>query len=135
MESLFIEATASSPEVKFDIPSNHYMISGKSRPENTGKFYIPIVKWVAEFEEVLASRKNKMNEKSPVVFIFKMEYFNSISAKYLLDIIFILKDFIKNGHKIEIEWHSPNLDDDMLETGKEFSIMTNAIQFLFYDHF
>ncbi len=133
MESLIIEATDSSPAVTFDIASNHYMISGKSRPENTGKFYIPIINWVTEFEEILASRKKETKDAAAVVFIFKMEYFNSISAKYLLDIILLLKDFIIREHKIEVEWHFSKSDDDMLETGTEFSNMVN-LKFNFVEH-
>ncbi len=125
MEALIIEATESSPAVKFDIVSNLFIISGKSRPENTGKFYSPIIDWVTKFEEVLTSRKNEKTDNATVVLVINMEYFNSISAKYILDIILILKDFVLKGHKIAIEWHYSKSDDDMLDTGKEFSNMVN----------
>lgn len=133
MEALIIEATESSPAVLFDSASNHFSISGKSRPENTGKFYFPVIDWVAKFEEELSSRNNKPADYPALVFIFKMEYFNSISAKYLLDIILMLKDFIDKGHKINIEWHFSKFDDDMLDTGKEFSSMVN-LKFDFISH-
>lgn len=133
MEALIIEATESSPAVSFDSASNLFSISGKSRPENTGKFFSPVIDWVAKFEEELSSRNNEPAGNPAVVFIFKMEYFNSISAKYLLDIILMLKDFIDKGHKINIEWHFSKFDDDMLDTGKEFSTMVN-LKFDFISH-
>jgi len=133
MEALIIEATESSPAVSFDSKSNNFIISGKSRPENTGKFYTPVINWVTDFEGVLVSRKSGKEDIQKVVFVFNMEYFNSISAKYLLDIILMLKDFISKGHEINIEWHYSKFDDDMLDTGKEFSTMVN-LDFDFIAH-
>lgn len=125
MESLIIEATEDSPAITFDIKSNRFIISGKSRPENTGKFYTPVINWITQYEEILSSPQNRSADHPNQVFIFKMDYFNSISAKYILDIITVLKDFIMKGYKINIEWHFSKLDDDMFETGKEFSNMVN----------
>ncbi len=125
MKSLIIEGTEDSPSVIFDTNSYRFTISGKSRPENTGKFYNPLIKWITEFDETVLSRKDKIAEDKTIVFVLKLDYFNSISAKYILDIVFILKDFVAKGRKVQIEWHSAKFDDDMLETGKEISIMSN----------
>lgn len=130
MESLIIAGTEDSPSVKFDVNSGQFVISGKSRPENTVKFFSPIIEWITEF---YATEPGQIADNPPVVFVFKLEYFNSISAKYILDILFSLKDFISEGNRIGIEWHSAKLDDDMLETGKEFSNMAN-LKFDFIQH-
>ncbi|MDP1746872.1 MAG: DUF1987 domain-containing protein [Bacteroidota bacterium] len=130
MESLIIEGMEDSPSVKFDVNSGQFVISGKSRPENTVKFFTPITDWITEF---YATKPAKTADNPPVVFVFKLEYFNSISAKYILDIMFSLKGFISEGNKIDIEWHYAKLDDDMLETGKEFSNMVN-LKFDFIQH-
>ncbi len=88
MRSLIIEATEDSPEIKFDFISRQFIISGKSRPENTGKFFAPVLNWFGEFEKSLSSEQNNDSLKSsPLDFTFKLEYFNSISAKYIADII------------------------------------------------
>jgi len=133
MESLIIEATEDSPAVIFDSTSARFIISGKSRPENTLKFYTPVINWITKFEETLPNPKDQTIDKSAKVFIFKFEYFNSISAKYILDIILTLKDYVLKGHNIGIEWHFSKLDDDMLDTGKEFSNMVN-LKFDFIAH-
>lgn len=130
MESLIIEGTEDSASVKFDVNSGQFVISGKSRPENTVKFFTPITDWINEF---YATKLAPKADNPLVVFVFKLEYFNSISAKYILDIMFSLKDFISEGNKIGIEWHYAKLDDDMLETGKEFSNMVN-LKFDFIQH-
>ncbi|MDO9187233.1 MAG: DUF1987 domain-containing protein [Bacteroidota bacterium] len=130
MKSLIIEGTEDSPSVKFDVNSGQFVIGGKSRPENTVKFFTPIIDWITGF---YAKKSTRIADNPPVVFVFKFEYFNSISAKYILDIMFSLKDFISEGNKIGIEWHYAKLDDDMLETGKEFSNMVN-LKFDFIQH-
>ena len=133
MESLIIEGTEDSPAVKFDINSYRFVISGKSRPENTGKFFTPLINWITEFYQTALPRKNQSADSSTIVFVFQLDYFNSISAKYILDIIFALKTFVSEGNKIRIEWHFATLDDDMLETGKEFANMVN-LKFDFIEH-
>ncbi len=132
MNPLIIDASEDSPSVIFDTTAKHFTISGKSRPENTGKFYNPVIDWIIKFEDNLAAGKNKA-DNSAIVFSFKLEYFNSISAKYIADIILILKDFIVKGYPFNIEWHSAKFDDDMLDAGKEFADMVD-LEFDFIEY-
>jgi hypothetical protein len=133
MEPLIIQGTDNSPGVIFDTSANRFNISGRSRPENAGKFYVPVINWITEFEKTLSDRKQEMTDDSTLVFEFKLEYFNSTSAKHLAEIILLLKDFIVKGYKINIEWHFAKFDDDMLDTGKEFSNMVD-LQFDFIEY-
>ena len=125
MEPLIIQGTESSPEIMFDASANRFTISGKSRPENTGQFYAPVINWISEFEKILSDRKHKNTANTAPVFVFKLEYFNSTSAKHLAEIILLLKSFVVKGYNINIEWHFAKFDDDMLDTGKEFSTMAD----------
>ncbi len=118
MDSLIIEGTDDSPSVNFNTLAHQFVISGESRPENAGKFYTPILDWICNYESVLNSRKN---DNPALTFVFKLDYFNSTSAKYLMDIILLLKKQIEKGHKINVEWHYDKRDDDMLDAGKEFA--------------
>ncbi len=120
MDSLIIEATEDSPKIIFDTVSNRFMISGESRPENAGKFYTPVINWIVNYEETLSSRKEAKDD-SVLIFIFKLDYFNSTSAKYIMDVLLIIKKFVDQGHNINIEWHFDKRDDDMLDAGNEFS--------------
>ncbi|MBA3705620.1 MAG: DUF1987 family protein [Bacteroidetes bacterium] len=90
MDSLIIAQTEDSPAVTLDTTTNHFIISGESRPENTGKFYAPIIDWLIKFENILYYQKNESNDKFALAFTFKLDYFNSTSSKYILDIILIL---------------------------------------------
>lgn len=120
MDSLIIEATEDSPKIMFDTVSNRFMISGESRPENAGKFYTPVINWIVKYEETLSSRKETKDD-SVLVFVFKLDYFNSTSAKYIMDVLLIIKKFVDQGYNINIEWHFDKRDDDMLDAGNEFS--------------
>ena len=123
MDSLIIEATEDSPAVTFETSSNHFTISGESRPENAGKFYAPIIDWIIKFEGILYWRKHEMKDDSTVVFVFKFDYFNSTSAKYIMDILLIIKKLATQGYKINVEWHYDKRGEDILDAGKEFSEM------------
>ena len=123
MNSLLIEPTDSSPGVVFDIKTNRLTLSGESRPENAGKFYTPLITWISDFSETLRSRKEQIKENSTVVLVLKFEYFNSTSAKYIVDILLSLKKIAEQGYPIIIEWHYDKRGDDMLDAGKEFSDM------------
>jgi hypothetical protein len=117
MDSLIIEATEDSPKVLFDTASNRFTISGESRHENSGKFYTPVINWIVKYEETLAPHKND----TVLTFVFKLDYFNSTSAKYIMDILLVLKKFVDDGYAVKVEWHYDKRDDDMLDAGNEFS--------------
>jgi hypothetical protein len=121
MDSLIIRKTEDAPEVILDTTTNHFIISGESRPENTGKFYAPVINWIVNYENILYWHKNEGTPNFKLAFTFKFDYFNSTSSKYILDIILILKDFVEKGYNVTIQWHYDKRDDDMLDAGKEFS--------------
>lgn len=124
MDSLIIPPTNDSPEIKFDINTYRFSIIGESRPENAGKFYDPIINWLTEFENILYWRKHEMKDDScTVVFVFKLDYFNSTSAKHIMDILLMIKRFIGQGYKVNVDWQYDKYTEDMLDAGKEFSNM------------
>lgn len=121
MDSLIIHPTEDSPSVIFDIKEKHFIISGESRPENSSKFYAPVIDWVIEFEKLLFLQNNELADTSPFVFSFKLEYFNSSTSKYFMDILLILKKIVSKGYNIVVEWNYEKNDTCMLDSGKDFS--------------
>ena len=67
-------------------------------------------------DELLAKFQN-----NPIVFKLFLEYFNSSSAKYVLDIVLLIIELFKSGLNVKIEWQYKHNDEDMLETGEEFT--------------
>lgn len=134
MEPLVIQATTDSPTVHFDSTSNVLSISGESRPENPAKFFTPLIEWLINYEKLLYWRKNEAkNEIAPITFRFNLGYFNSTSAKYIMDILLLVKKLMDDGYKINIEWYYKDNGDDMLDAGKEFSSFID-VDFIYVEY-
>lgn len=120
MRKLIIDQTSFSPKVILDPEKKIYQISGESRPPDVREFYDPIISWLHDFSLHLIKTDD---EKDKVTFNFDFEYFNSSSAKLILDICKILARLRSEGINITINWHFEKDDVDMLEAGKEISII------------
>ena len=119
MDSLKIEPTEYSPSVDFNTSTYRFVISGESRPENCGKFYTPVVTWLTKYEQELAEKKGPANTK--LTFVFKFDYFNSTSAKFIMNLLQVIKKIEVAGYyKVIIEWYYDEMDEDMMDAGKEF---------------
>jgi hypothetical protein len=118
MRKLIIEKTASSPKVILDPDKKIFEISGESRPPDVGTFYGEILSWMDDYSSYL-TRSREGDE--PVVFNFDFEYFNSSSAKYILDFCKQITSVRSKGKNIEAKWHYEKNDADMLEVGREMS--------------
>lgn len=116
------------PTVNFDAETGVCEISGESYLEETVKFYAPLFDWITKFTE---------NEKRPLIFNFKLSYFNTSSSKCLVDLLSMLKAYQKAGGKVEVNWYYDDSDEDideeleevedfMLETGLEINKIPNS---------
>jgi hypothetical protein len=121
MDSFIIAPTEDSPSIIFDTTTNHFVVSGSSRPENAKTFYTPIMDWLTTYLESRDLPKQNNDKESKLIFTFRLEYFNSATAKCIVDILFILKKFVEQGFFIKIEWFCDQRDEDMLEMGNEFA--------------
>lgn len=134
MNPLIIPPTEHTPKIAFDIEKivkgkHVFEISGESKPEDVKAFYGPVLKWLDEAKSYLkAFEKRKIeNHKRKIRLVFKMEYFNSSSAKYLFDIIQEMEDIECSCQNtgVKIVWIYDPKDDDIRESGMEFKNMTS----------
>jgi len=72
-----------SPAVMFNASTNHFIISGESRPENAGKFYTPVIDWIMKLEAMAFYRKQEMQDDSPLVFLFSKHYFYPLAGYWI----------------------------------------------------
>jgi hypothetical protein len=114
MKPLILDGTDDTPKIHFDGTSGTFEISGRSLPEEVFMFYSPVIDWINNYTLV-------PNDETVVK--VKLEYFNSASQRYLLEVLSSFEKITKNGKKISIEWHYPEDDDEMRETGEEFKDM------------
>ena len=123
MEKLIIEPTSNSPSVILDPENDKFEFSGESRPENVRAFYLPVLEWLEKYCSEI-SGKSKSSGTTTREFSFNLEYFNSTSAKFILDIYKILSSIHSDGKDILVKWHYEEDDVDMLEVGMEMSRMS-----------
>ncbi len=127
-EKIEISGNQDTPEVIFELENKLFQISGRSFPANADRFYQPLIKWLDDYK--------KSGPDGTTVFNVKMEYFNTASAKMILDIFFKLEDIFEEGNDVKIKWHFLEEDDDMLEAGEEFNeIVELEFEFIEYPDF
>ena len=124
MNPLILKGTEISPQITFDPELMKFEISGESRPEDAGKLYGSVLKWL---EEYLSSFNNKGSKKKSkqIRFEFNLIYFNTVSAKYVLEILRLLHQAYTEGTDMKIVWYYHQDDEDMKESGEEFSKLVN----------
>ena len=96
MEAIFLKATDVSPEVIFNPGEKKFSISGWSRPESPSKFYAPILKWIHE---------NGEQHLNGATVNFKVEYFNTPSARVIREILDQLEALHKKGIIVKVNWY------------------------------
>lgn len=117
-----IEATAKTPEIMMDPENGIFRFSGESRPENVRQFYLPVIEWLGAFKDEAGSSQSKKLHNATCIIQF--EYFNSTSAKYLLDIFKAFQSLVDHGCDIRFKWLYEEEDEDMQEVGEEMSRMS-----------
>jgi len=123
MEKLIIEPTLNSPRIVLDPENNLFEFSGESRPEDVRNFYMPVLEWLEQYASEILEKGLPKDATSPV-FNFYFEYFNSTSAKYILDVFKTLGKIEIQGENILIRWKYEEDDEDMLEVGMEMARMS-----------
>lgn len=125
MEPLYLQKTVDSPEVILDPQENIFRISGESRPENAKLFYDVIINWLVEYGTHLFWMEGELKKTPSIKFEFYLEYFNSTSAKHILDTLKFINEMQKQNFDIVIYWCYDEMDEDMLESGKELLSLAN----------
>jgi len=118
MRKLILEKTASSPKVILDPDKRVFEISGESRPPDPAAFYGELITWLDDYSKHILKSQESID---PDIFIFDLAYFNSSSARYILDFCKILTVSKSEDNRIEVRWKYDNNDLDMLESGRELS--------------
>jgi len=114
MENLTIKKSAEFPGVNFNAEKGQLKIAGKSYMEDSAGFYNPILAWLNEYK--LSPNKNTLFE-------FGLEYMNTSSSKFVLDIFQILNEIQTNTGGVKVTWIYFEEDEDMEEAGKQFEEM------------
>lgn len=112
MEDLIIEKTQSTPYICFCQSTNELTIEGESFPENSAKFYAPVLEWLKEYLSALQSEA--------VTVRFEIVYFNSSTSKIFMTIFDLLEAEVENGRNVSVCWLCDPENETAIECGEEF---------------
>lgn len=113
MPIISLEATEKTPGVHFDPEKGVFELSGCSVHENAHAFYKPLLLSMAVYVREPA--------RSTEVRI-ALSYFNSSSAKYILDLLKLLDEaYVSGASKVVLHWMYDRDDLDMEEAGQDYS--------------
>ena len=106
-----IKKSGEFPEVEFNHKKGQLRISGKSFMEDTVAFYTPVMEWLHAY---------KQNPHDSTSFTFSLEYMNTSSSKFLLDIFHLLNEIHQQNQGVKVTWCYFEDDEDMEETGRQY---------------
>jgi len=112
LETLIIEKTQSTPYVYFNQSANELIIKGESFPENSAKFYAPVLEWLREYIADFGTEKTELQ--------FEIVYFNSSTSKVFLTTFDMLQAEAEKGKNISVRWMCNAENETAIECGEEF---------------
>ncbi|MEK8130780.1 DUF1987 domain-containing protein [Paenibacillus filicis] len=113
LNELHIEATKSTPSVRFDPKAGRLWISGESYPENAFKFYEPLLQWVDVYLEEAASGEEVLLE-------LRLPYINTSSTKCFMMLLEKLDDAFGRGRPVRLIWYCSPDNESEQECAEEF---------------
>ncbi|MCU0319520.1 MAG: DUF1987 domain-containing protein [Flavobacteriales bacterium] len=112
MQRFELPATDHTPAIVLDPELGLMEISGRSIPENADRFFTPLHSVLEEYARA---------PRPTSVVRVHLSYFNSTSAKYLLDLFRQWEDLHASGAStVRMEWVHARNDADMVEAGEDF---------------
>jgi len=114
MKDYLVEATDKTPEFRFTEDLNRIKIKGKAIPEDSLKFWRPVLTWLNEF---LAE------DPKSIILDVELEYFNTSSSKCILDFLRRLMVYHKANDCVKINWYYEEDDDDIREAGEDYQAL------------
>jgi len=115
LEAIILEKTKNSPEIILDVENNSFKIAGRSIVEDPGEFYSPIYAWLEEYV------KSPLDDTD---FIIDLEYFNSSSARQIMELIMLLEKINEIGKKVKVSWMYEEGDEMSKERGDEIKLVS-----------
>ena len=111
MDNIKLPASERSPGIDFNFDDNLFHLKGESYPEDIASFYGDLLQNLGTHFDSLDGAK--------INFIFDLIYFNSSTAKVLMN-LFELLDEAGNKNDVTVTWNYETDDDNMEEMGEEF---------------
>lgn len=116
MDIVEIEATANTPAVKFCPDKGELEIKGISISENSARFYRPLIEGVEQY---------LFKPVSPTIIQIHLDYFNTATAKCIIEILKKMEGLPKRGIKVQVNWYYKADEPASYHSGMDYkSILT-----------
>lgn len=122
MEALTIAATGRTPAVSFDFDAGTLRLSGESYPDDVASFFGPLF-------TALRSHLAEPSDR-PIRFDMELLYFNSSSAKALMNLFQMLETAARDGRPVTVNWCYEENDEAMQELGEDFAEDLRHVSFV-----
>jgi hypothetical protein len=117
MNNLYLKQKGVLPGIFFNRESGKLEITGQCSPVNANLFFEPMMNWLDEYI--------KYPCETTELDIF-LSYFNTMSAKNILQIMKKLEELSQSGKKVKIRWLHVEGDIDLMEAGIDFELIIDA---------
>lgn len=114
MAHLLIESTAKTPHINFNGQTGLFEIKGMSCSEYAFNFYKPVFEWLDNYARN-PSEKTTVN--------IQLKYFNTSSAKCILQLLEKIGNLKEQARNIEVNWFYEKDDEQMIADGENYSVL------------
>jgi hypothetical protein len=99
------------PEVNMNASTGKCIIAGESYLEDTDEFYNNIINWLETYTKEV---------KKPIIFDFRLTYFNTSSSRSILNVLRVLKKYEDNKGSVTVNWFFPEDDESIAEEAEDY---------------
>jgi hypothetical protein len=114
------QKTTSTPFVLIDEEKSYMRLEGRSFHENVVEFFSDVNAWLDKY---------LVTDFSLFTFDCELNYFNSSTAKLLLNILMKLDKFASDDKKIVVNWITTMSNDIVIECGEDFEEEVDELEF------
>lgn len=112
LSDLKLKPDAELPLIDFSYDQKKMLISGKCYPENTMKFFKPIVLWIRDLIQ--------LKPTDEILLEFEFVYVNSATTKLVFDILDMIKSAVNSGMHFKIVWKYACDNDSIFNLGNDY---------------
>lgn len=114
------QKTGSTPYVLVDEEKSYMKFEGESFHENISAFFKEVNDWLDNHLE---------SDFDTLTFDCEMEYFNSSTAKLLLNMLIDMDEHTSDNKKIIVNWITTEDNDIIIECGEDFQEEMEKLEF------
>lgn len=117
---ILLEKTASTPYILVDETKGYMHFKGESFHENVLEFYKDVMQWLKDYLQ---------SDFSTLTFDCELKYFNSSTAKMLLNILMLMENAATDNKTVIVNWITTEDNEIIIECGEDFAEEVSNLTF------